>query len=167
MKANYRKRFALLLLTGFLGMASAQAASWPDDDWESKKLEGSWVVQVTLRDCSLNTPLGPPFLSLLTFARGGTMTETTSSPMFFPAVRGPGHGVWDKGPRHTYKAVSTAFVTVNGALTRTQTIAQTIEMERDNTLKSTATVKFFGPDGTTLLTSACAVATGKRIDLED
>ena len=57
-------------------------------------LVATWVVQVTQRDCASGAPLGVPFYSLLTFNEGGTMTETTANPMFFPAERGPGHGVW-------------------------------------------------------------------------
>src|SRR5260370_35474134 len=102
MKAIYVKTLALLVMVGMFGMSgmnSAQAAQ-SDDDGEARKLEGAWVVQVTLRDCGLGTPLGAPCLSLLSFPRGRTETETTSNGSFFPAVRGPVHGVWSYHAPH-------------------------------------------------------------------
>jgi hypothetical protein len=131
-------------------------------------LEGTWSVQVTQRDCSTGAPLGVPFLSLLTFAHGGTMTETTSNPMFYPAVRGPGHGVWQRnGGRDTddrrYQASSLALVTVNGVLTQEQIIRQNIQMGNNpNTFQTTsASVEFYTPAGT-LVRKGCATAQGTR-----
>jgi len=57
-------------------------------------LVGTWRVDVTLRDCNTGAALASPFRSLLSFARGGTMTETTAR--FSPALRGPGHGIWQQ-----------------------------------------------------------------------
>ena len=52
------------------------------------------------------------------------MTETTDNPLFFPAERGPGHGVWSFRGGNRYTAATTAFVTLNGALTETQKITR-------------------------------------------
>ena len=143
-------------LAGCAAMQSAQAAEIPS-------LVGTWQVQISLKDCVSSAPLGQPFQSLLTFAQGGTMTETTSNPGFFPAQRGPGHGNWSSAGDRLYTASSIAYITANGVLVKTQTITQTpIQMTGDNTFQTpSATVKFYAPDGS-LLTSACAVANGKR-----
>jgi hypothetical protein len=164
MKIKYLKGLVVLAVMAF-GMSSAQGASWPDDDWQAQRLVGSWVFQVSLQDCNSGTPIGAPFLSLLTFVRGGTVTETTANPAFVPpTVRGPGHGIWKHAEHRTYEATTTAFITVNGTLVRTQTITQTIELEGEDSLKTTsASVKFFSPTGTLLMTG-CAVATAKRIE---
>ncbi len=163
---KYWKSLAVAALLVMFGMASARAASWPDEDEQGQRLEGSWTFQIALQDCTLGTPIGAPFFSLLTFARGGTVLETTSNPMFFPAVRGPGHGVWKHTGGANYEATTTAFITVNGALTRTQTITQGIELTGEDTLKTTsAAVKFYSPAGA-LLGSGCAAATGTRIVLQ-
>jgi hypothetical protein len=140
----------VLLLAG----AAAQAQG---------RLEGTWAVTVTQQDCQSGAQIGDPFLSLLTFAEGGTMTETTSNPMFYPSERGPGHGVWHATGRKTYKASSIALITLNGALTTMQTIAQTIAIGDDpDTFQTTkATVKFLTPDGTVVRTG-CATAVGAR-----
>lgn len=166
MKMNFLNASVLLLIVGVLGVSSGHAAR-PDDNGERQRLEGTWAVTVALQDCSLGTPIGEPFLSLLTFARGGTVTETTSSPMFFPALRGPGHGVWSKVGGNTFTASTIAMITVNGVLTRTQTITQTIEMQsEDSFLTISASVKFFAPNGTQI-GAGCATATGKRFEIEE
>jgi hypothetical protein len=164
MTIKYWKSLAVLALVAF-GISTAQGASRPDDDWFEGRLVGSWVFQISLQDCNSGTPIGAPFLSLLTFNRGGTVTETTSNPAFVPpTVRGPGHGVWKHAEHRTFEATTTAFVTVNGALSRTQTITQQIELEGEDALKTTkASVKFYSPTGA-LLMSGCAAATGKRIE---
>jgi hypothetical protein len=151
--------------------ATAQAHNDNDRQAEGRALEGTWTVQITLRDCTSGAALGVPFFSLLTFARGGTMTETTANSMFYPAERGPGHGVWShvQGGRYgdasdrRYEARTVAFITSNGALTQGQVIRQNIQMGNDsNTFQTTsASVEFYEPDGT-LLRKGCATAQGGR-----
>src|SRR5580698_5669611 len=65
-------------------------------------------VEVTLRDCNTSAPLGSPFRSLLSFARGGTMTETTAR--FSPALRGPGQGIWQQIQGSTFSSTLEAFL---------------------------------------------------------
>lgn len=93
------------------------------------------------------------------------MTETTENPMFFPALRGPGHGVWSHTARHTYSSDLMAFITLNGALVKTQKISQTIEIGDDPNQFTTpeASVQFFDPSGN-LLVNGCATATGQRFE---
>jgi hypothetical protein len=153
--------YSLAVLAGlFLSVTNAAAQSSVP---AGRGVEGTWKVEVTQIDCTTGDPLGPPFQSLLTFASGGTMTETTDNPMFFPAERSPGHGVWSFKGGSRYAAATTAFVTLNGALTKTQEIRQTIEMDDDLNRFTTvkATVQFFDPTGK-LLVTGCATATGVR-----
>jgi hypothetical protein len=166
MIAKFRTRPAALALIGacVLAFASAVAAHDSDDNGDSNGLSGTWQFQITLLNCTSGALMGPPFNSLLTFVDGGTMTETTANAMFFPAVRGPGHGVWSRG-RHKgeYSASSIAFITMNGALVKTQKITQTIDLGpgQDKLTTPQATVEFFDPAGN-LLQTACAVAVGER-----
>jgi len=158
------------LRTGIAGAACALSlaqATWaqPEDrDPEARTLEGSWTVQVTQVDCQSGAALGSPFLSMLTFGRGGILLETTSNPMFFPALRSPGHGVWSYSPDRSFKAVSVAFITLNGKLAKTQTITQKIELGEDrDTFKTTsASMSLVSADGEPTI-SGCAIASGKRI----
>jgi hypothetical protein len=99
------------------------------------------------------------------------MTETTANPMFYPAERGPGHGVWShvKGGGYgdasdrRYQARSLAAITANGVLTQEQIIRQDIQMGNSpNSLQTTsASVEFYKPDGT-LVRKGCATAQGTR-----
>lgn len=66
---------------------------------EAQDIEGAWLMSVTLRNCATNAALGPPFLTLVTFHAGGTLSESASSAGFAPGQRGPGHGSWRRtGP---------------------------------------------------------------------
>lgn len=158
---------ALAAVTATIPAANA-ATQWNERDDEGKTLEGTWITQVTLVDCQTHQATAPPFISMGTFARGGTFIETTSSPLFFPAQRGPGHGVWIRTGHRTYKASSMALITLNGTLVRIQTIVQTIEMKSpDEIVTTSATVQFANPDGTPIPSPAgCATAVHTRFELQ-
>jgi hypothetical protein len=174
-RLNTIQRTATAVVLAGLCMAALPPAARAHDDNDrhatDTALEGTWTVQVTQRDCSSGAPLGVPFYSLLTFNEGGTMTETTANSMFYPAERGPGHGVWsqvkgggygDAGDRR-YQARSLALITANGVLAQEQIIRQNIQMGNNpNTFQTTsASVEFYKPDGS-LLRKGCATAQGTR-----
>src|SRR5687767_5476590 len=80
----------MLWLTGALLTISPGTVMAQSNNSNSQaKLVGTWVVQVTLRDCATNVPLGPPFNSLVTFHSGGTISETTASLAFAIGQRVP------------------------------------------------------------------------------
>lgn len=166
MRLKALNALSVLVLAGLCMLSFAPSTLAQSENWRSdgNLLEGTWIVQVTQQDCQSGAALGAPFLSLLTFARGGTMTETTSNPMFAPPIaRGPGHGVWGATGHRTYSASSIAFITVSGVLAKTQVITQTIKFgtSPDNFATTAATVQFFNPAGS-LVMAGCAAATGKR-----
>ena len=73
-----------VILAGVLAVGLAQNASAQANppNAEARTLEGTWWVQVTaLTDCVSHVPL-MSFTALLTFAKGGTMTGTTTNPAF-------------------------------------------------------------------------------------
>src|SRR5260370_41655439 len=75
----------MLLLTPELG------AQEGDSESHAGRLEGTWRLQVTVRDCQTGAAQRT-FPALFTFAKGGTLTETTAGQS--PALSSPGHGVW-------------------------------------------------------------------------
>ena len=170
MKTTCLKTLCVLALAGMtLIIPTANAATqWNERDDEGKTLEGTWITQVTLVDCQTHREVAAPFVSMGTFARGGTFIETTSSPLFFPAQRGPGHGIWIRTGHHSYKASSMALITLNGTLVRIQTIVQTIEMKSpDEIVTTSATVQFANPDGTPISSPpGCATAVHTRFELQ-
>lgn len=148
---------AALLLTPVRGMKAGQPGGRDKTDSQARKLEGTWRVQVTLRVCQTGAEIRT-FPSLVTFAQGGTLTETTSVP------RGPGHGVWTRTVGHRYGAVFEAF-TFNpaGVWTGTQRVTQTVEMGNDpDTFTANASSEIFDAGGN-LIINGCSTAIGQRL----
>ena len=129
---------------------------------QGKKLEGTWRVQVTGRDCQTGAAVRT-FPALLTFVDGGTLTGTPTA--FPPSLRGPDHGFWRQtGPR-SYLAVTRAFLfNPAGAWTATQQLTQIIEFAHDSDeFTSSASSEFFDTNGTLTMT-LCATAVGTRLE---
>jgi hypothetical protein len=151
---------ALILPLGW----SAAAHSKADDELEGK-LDGTWRVQVKLHNCQTGVPL-ISFPSLLTFARGHTLIEVTSSPAFLPGQRTPGLGVWGRTDGNTLSAVSDAFIlfpsvaTPPGFKRGVQRITQTIEVNGDD-FAANASNQFFDANGVQY-DSGCASVVGHR-----
>jgi hypothetical protein len=127
-----------------------------------KRLEGTWRVQVSIRDCTDGTVLRN-FPAMLTFAKGGTLTETTTG---FPITqRSPGHGVWSFLSNQTYSAVSEAFLfNPAGVWIGTQRLTQAIEIgPNGDEFNSTATNEIADVNGT-LMVTGCATAVGSRFE---
>jgi hypothetical protein len=158
---SLRSTFLVMMLVLTVGLgAEAQSKNHRN---QVRTLVGSWAVQVTIADCTTGAPLGHPFSSFLTFAPGGVETDTTANPMFYPAERSPGHGVWGRVDSRNFSTSSTAFITLNGALVKTQKITQAVHMDDDrNSFTSAANVEFFDPSGN-LLASGCATAAAQRL----
>jgi len=129
---------------------------------DARKLEGTWRVQVTLRDCLTEDGLGNPFAAMVTFARGGTLTSADSG--FNPALRGPGHGIWRHDGGHTYRALTEAFLfNSSGVWSGTQRLRQKIEIGEDaDEFRATISAGVFGTSGN-LLVSGCATSVGRRM----
>ena len=126
-------------------------------------LEGTWRVEVTLRDCNTGAALGSPFRSLLSFARGGTMIETTTR--FSPAVRGPGYGIWQQTEGSTFSSTFEAFFyNPAGVWIEWQRLRQMIEIGDDpNTWTANAHNEIFDTNDN-LLVSGCSTAIGHRME---
>jgi hypothetical protein len=143
------------------GEAMAANPAMPADS-KSRRLEGTWQVQVTLQNCQTSATIrtAPAFL---TFAQGGTLVETTA--VFSSAQRSPGHGFWEHTGGKTFKAVSKAFFfNPDGALAGTQTITQQIEFDEDpDVFNSNATTEIVAPNGSVIL-SGCATAIAHRME---
>jgi len=166
-------RFRKLAIVGVCGasvLSLGQSQPQADQgDPLASKLEGTWRVTVTLRNCDSGTTMRP-FQSLLTFARGGTLTGTTSSPDFLPGQRSPDHGVWSPAGGHAYRAVQEAFVLFDSPSrpnrhsfrSGTQRINQTIELKNDDEFTSSASTVYFDVSGT-MIDTGCASAAGRRL----
>jgi hypothetical protein len=136
--ATVRLSVALVCAIGVGSTAMARTAGSDQAPAAMKNLEGTWRVQVTIVNCATGAE-GPPFW---TFARGGTLTETTAN-QALPAPRTPGHGVWAWTGPSSFFAASEAFLLFGpGFAPWTQRIEQTIVMTSDDEFDSDARVIF-------------------------
>jgi len=126
---------------------------------------GTWFVRVTLRDCATHAPTGG-FNSLVTFHRGGTLSESTSSPGAL-GQRGPGSGNWARDENRSYSQRLVALMNFDTPAnlpgmpgfdpTRPvspaffagwSTVTQTVTLTNPDGATSSGTNTFFKADGT-------------------
>jgi hypothetical protein len=163
---SWTTRNAARLLLTVLPFAAVAPLSSPrafaQSDDQARKLQGTWFTQVTARSCTTGAAVRT-FVALNTFGAGGTLIDTTTA--VSPAVRTPGHGIWEHTGGHTFRAVSLAFLfSAAGAWTGTQRITQTIEMnDGPDGFNSTASSEVFDTAGTQTA-STCATAVGQRVE---
>jgi hypothetical protein len=61
---------------------------------QDRGLEGVWAVVTQERDCATQAPRGLPTRALVTYATGGTVSESRYIPVFSPEQLSEGHGIW-------------------------------------------------------------------------
>jgi hypothetical protein len=152
---------AVVVMGGAALLAAGQQN--PGAQSQARKLEGTWRVQITLRNCQTGDPLRPPFPAMATFAAGGTVT--TSDGGLSPLARGAGHGIWVHTGGHTFEALTEAFLfTPTGALNGTQRLRQAVEIGWDpHEFNATVSSEFLDAQGT-LLGTGCATSVGQRME---
>jgi hypothetical protein len=125
-------------------------------------LEGTWIVQVTLRHCDSWAPLGQPFPAYASFNAAGTVI--TSDGGMSPAARGAGHGVWHRLGRGHYAATVEAFLFNDGVRSGTQRLVQEIALQGDGRrFESTIGAAMLNASGQVIF-SGCASSVGQRMD---
>lgn len=110
----------------------------------------------------------PSFSILLSFAQGGTLTETIDSPLFLPGQRSAGLGVWSHSHGKTYKAIWDGFVQFDspapGTLKRgVQRLNWDIELDGDQAAFESKS-QFLDLNGN-VLANTCASGTLTRIEI--
>lgn len=164
------KRFAAsrgtvaLVLAGILvlvsGLLTVRARA--QDDGSHNSLEGTWRLQVTVRDCQSGQALRT-FPALFTFAKGGTLSVTTAGQL--PALSTTGLGVWRHADGHAYSAVSESFVfSTAGVWTQTHRLTRAIEIGNDaNEFTDTVALQIFDTNGN-LIVTGCATSVASRFE---
>jgi len=150
------------LLQSFGGAAAARSN-------RENRLRGTWRVQINPRNCQTGAPI-PSFAVLLSFARGGTLTEVMNSQAFLPGQRTTGLGVWSHTHDNAYKGVWEAFIlfdtppTSPGFLFKrgVQRLMWDFEVHGDQTTIE-ATSQFLDLNGNPLI-DTCASGTGTRLE---
>lgn len=161
---------AVLALAGPL--STAVAGDGPNYGRSPAPLQGTWVVTVQPIVCGtgLDVPGVPSVRAYLTFASGGTLTESNSNVAFEHGQRGPGHGYWQRTGQTSYQFAFEAFIQFDSELPPFrykrgyQRLEQTLELHTDDDFTSSGTVRFFAGTSTTNPSPAgCARSTGVRM----
>jgi hypothetical protein len=171
-----------LALIGLIATLTASSSSAVHADSDgSPGVVGAWQVQVTLRDCATNAPLGT-FSSLVSFHRGGSLSESAASLAFAPGQRSPGHGTWARRRDHTFRQKMIGLILFDtapnlpgtpgfdpslpispGFFAGWQTVSHKVELADANHLTSAGTNAFYKSDGS-LYRTGCSSATGQRFN---
>ena len=148
---------ASLLVLGFGLAATAQS----EDAGSPKGLEGTWRVQLTVSDCQTGQVLRT-FPALFAFAKGGTLSVTTSGQ--FPGLNTTGLGIWKHTNGHSYSAVSESFIfNTAGAWTQTSRLTRAIDVRHDgDEFTDSVGVQIFDTNGNQLVTG-CGSSVGRRM----
>jgi hypothetical protein len=127
----------------------------------ARRIEGTWLVQATLRQCDTGAEIpNSTFPGLHTFLSGGAMISNPASPGL-----STGHGVWTHTGGDSFKNTIRLFAfTSGGALMGIATVARDIVLSPDGgSLTSNDVSEFRDPAGN-LIGSRCAAVTGTRLD---
>jgi len=149
--------FVLAVVVAATGLTSASATS----SAEGLQLDGTWMVTVT----RINPPpgLAPTFKSLLSYARGGGMIETSNTGT---TRRGPALGQWDRIGNDLF-ATSMWFFRFDpatGASVGTQEIDRTMRLSADGeSFTAVAVVHLFDSDGNPVGDVLHATEVGTRL----
>jgi hypothetical protein len=175
---NWKTSTTMLGLIGAL-LTTSSGAARAESSASGAGLAGTWRVQVTLRDCATEAPLGT-FGSLVTFNEGGTLSESAGSLAFAIGQRSPGHGTWARRGGHTFRQRMIALILFEtqpnlpgtptfdpslpitpGFFAGRQTVSHTVVLVDANHLTSAGTNKFYKSNGE-VYREGCSTAEGLR-----
>ena len=126
----------------------------------TRKLEGSWNLQVTPRNCQTGVP-GSTVAVMQTFMRGGTMIDFGG--VLSPSLRTPGQGVWSYQSRRQYSIAFQFFrFNADGTPAGRQIQRGQIEMSRDgNSYTATGMGQILDAGGN-VIANTCGTSTATR-----
>jgi len=147
---------AVLLLAMFAPIWGASS------DGGGGRLEGTWDVQVTLRNCNTGAEIRS-FASLTTFMSGGTTLDSTSH--IPQAQKTPGQGVWNHVSGNTYRISFKHFnFDSAGTFIGWNKVTQEVTLESNGTAYSSAgTAEVYDRDGNLMFTG-CSTTTATRFE---
>jgi hypothetical protein len=170
---NFKKHTLLIALAVMAALPVIAATLFASDvhdrqsstsQGQTRTIQGVWRTVVTPNNCQ-----GVPFPSLpglFTFNEGGTMSEYGIGPGSSPALRSPGHGVWQR--EEGWQQYSFAFTfyryDASGVFLGAQKIRATLELGASgNDFASRSDIEVFDANDALILT-ACATAVATRFE---
>jgi hypothetical protein len=160
-----------LMVTLLGGVGKLVLAQSSNSASNALRIEGTWLVRVTLRNCTTGAALSS-VNSIVTFAPGGTLTETPGATAFEPGQRSDGQGYWSHSGGHTYSQRFVALIrfdtppsppTSPGFMAGWQTVTHTVELVDSQDFSSHGANEFFDTNGNSYR-SGCSTAVGRRFE---
>jgi hypothetical protein len=162
---------AISSLTWSAAMASAQGAANTQSQSPSasnasaRTIRGVWRTVVTPYNCETGQPI-VTLSGLFTFNQGGTMSEYGIGPGSSPALRSPGHGVWQR--EHGWQEYSFAFTfyryNASGILLGSQKITAALELAGNgDTFSARSRIEVLDVNDN-LVGVGCATSVGTRFE---
>ncbi|HYR89447.1 MAG TPA: hypothetical protein VE422_35560 [Terriglobia bacterium] len=126
------------------------------------RVEGTWDVQVTIRNCQTGAAIRT-FASTTTFMSGGTVLDSTSGTP--QALKTPGHGVWNHISRNTYRFSFKSFnFDASGNFTGWQIVRHEANLNtRAAEFESAGTAEVYNANGNLVFTG-CSTTTATRFE---
>lgn len=129
----------------------------------ARTIRGVWRTVVTARNCQTDEPVFS-LPGLFTFNQGGTMSEYGIGPGSSPALRSPGHGVWQR--EHGWQEYSFAFTyyryNASGVFIGSQKVTAALELGASGDEFATRSVIEIFDVSDNLVGTGCATAAGTR-----
>lgn len=153
---------AALVLAGMLLALGSGLNAGAQSESQAGRIEGTWRVQLTVRDCQTGAALRT-FPALFIFGNGGTLSFTTAGQP--PALSTPGVGVWRHTGGNNYSAVSETFVfSPAGVWIQTHRLTRAIEVSSDaNEFTDTVALQIVDTNGN-LIATGCGTSAGRRFE---
>ena len=131
-----------------------------------RTIQGAWRTKVTGVNCQTGVPLGAPFPGLFTFNEGGTMSEYGIGPGSNPALRSPGHGVWQH--EHGWQNYSYAFTYYrydsSGVFIGSQKVTSALELGANGDEFVSHSIVTVLDANDNVIVTRCATAAGTRFE---
>jgi len=131
-----------------------------------RTIAGVWRTVVTPRNCQTGVPVAPSLRGLFTFNEGGTMSEYGIGPGSSPALRSPGHGVWQR--EQGWQDYSLAFTfyryDAGGLFIGSQKVTANLELGASGDEFTTNSVVEVFDANDNKIGTFCATAAGTRFE---
>jgi hypothetical protein len=131
----------------------------------ARTIRGVWRTVVTPYNCETGQPI-VTLSGLFTFNQGGTMSEYGIGPGSSPALRSPGHGVWQR--EHGWQEYSFAFTfyryNASGVLLGSQKVTAALELGASGDDFGSRSVIEILDVNDNVIGMGCATAVGTRFE---
>ena len=160
---------SLFFASGLVSLVTALALSMSgvaSAHGHERTIQGVWQTMVTPVNCQTGDPVAPPFRGLFTFNEGGTMSEYGISPGLTPALRSPGHGIWqhEEGWRdYSFKFTFYRY-NASGVFIGSQRITAALELAADGDSFTTISAIEVLDANDNVVGNGCGTAVGTRFE---